>query len=217
MPSARTMFVQIGRKATALALLAGLGTWGLPAKAAVDPSMPTMKNLNAALTGERNAHARYLAFAEKADQEGYGAVASLFRAAAAAEGVHGNNHERAIRKLGGTPEAKLETPTVGSTAQNLKTAISGETYEQTTMYPGFISQARQDRSVPAVVTFEQAIRAEAEHARLFQEALQTLEQLKGSGAKTYYVCSFCGFTTTDLNFEKCQSCFKPKDLYKPVS
>ena len=69
-----------------------------------------MKNLNVALNGERNAQAKYTAFAQKADQEGYGAVASLFRAAAAAEEIHGNNHEKALRKLGGTPDVKMETP-----------------------------------------------------------------------------------------------------------
>lgn len=64
-------------------------------------STKTMQNLQSALNGERNAHSRYLAFAEKADQEGYGGVASLFRAAAAAEEVHGDNHEQTIRDLGG--------------------------------------------------------------------------------------------------------------------
>ena len=180
-------------------------------------SARTMQNLQSALNGERNAHARYIAFAEKADQEGYGAVASLFRAAAAAEEVHGNNHEKAIRRLGGTPDVKLETPEVKSTRENLEAAISGESYERKTMYPDFVHQARQDRYVPAIVTFEEAMRTEEVHANLYEEALRDLDKLKGSSSRTYYVCSVCGYTTTDLNFEKCLNCLKPKDRYKPVS
>jgi rubrerythrin len=119
-----------GRKALALGLTMGLGGWTLPAKPADDQSTQTVKNLNAALNGERNAAARYAAFAEKADQEGYGAVASLFRAAAAAEDVHGNNHQEAIQRLGGSLDIKTETPpVVQSTAENLQTAISGESHE----------------------------------------------------------------------------------------
>jgi rubrerythrin len=208
---------QAGRKALALAVTMGLGAWALPAKPPDSQSTQTMKNLNAALNGERNAQAKYLAFAQKADEEGYGAVASLFRAAATAELIHGTNHEQAIRKLGGTPDVKLETPTVQSTAENLQAAISGESHEQKSMYPEFIHQARQDRSVPAIVTFEQAMRTEEEHAKFFEEALRDLDKLKGSGPRTYYVCTVCGYTTTDLNFDKCMNCFKPKDRYKPIS
>jgi rubrerythrin len=180
-------------------------------------STKTMQNLQSALNGERNAHSRYLAFAEKANQEGYGAVASLFRAAAAAEEVHGNNHEQTIRDLGGTPDAKLESPEVKSTRENLEAAIKGESYEYQAMYPGFIDEARKDRYVPAIVTLTQAKNTEVEHARLFSEALNNFDALKGSQARTYYVCTVCGFTTVDLNFEKCKNCFKPKDKYKAVS
>ena len=66
----------------------------------------TLDNLQAGFNGESNAHSRYLAFAEKADQEGYGEVASLFRAAAKAEEVHATNHAAVIKKMGGTPEQR---------------------------------------------------------------------------------------------------------------
>jgi len=217
MQSFGKVLFQAGRKALALGLTMGVGGWTLPAKPSDDQSTQTTKNLNAALNGERNAHAKYLEFAKKADAEGYGAVASLFRAAAAAEEIHGNNHEKAMRRLGGTPDVKMETPAVNSTRENLEASISGESHEFKTMYPDFVHQARQDRDVPAIVTFEQAMRTEAEHAKLFEEALRDLDKLKGSGSRTYYVCSVCGYTTTDLNFEKCVNCLKPKDRYKPVS
>jgi len=201
----------------AMALATSLTPPQLPAAPNDAVSTKTMQNLQRALNGERNAHSRYLAFAEKANQEGYGAVASLFRAAAAAEEVHGNNHDQTIRDLGGTPDVRLETSVVKSTRENLEAAIKGESYEYQTMYPGFIAEARKDAYAPAIATLSQAKNTEVEHARLFSEALNNLDGLKGSSARPYYVCSICGFTTVDLNFEKCKNCFKPKEKYKAVS
>ncbi|HEX7334620.1 MAG TPA: rubrerythrin family protein, partial [Pyrinomonadaceae bacterium] len=82
----------------------------------------TLDNLQTAFNGESNAKARYLAFAQKAEAEGYGKVASLFRAAARAEDIHANNHAEVIRKLGATPTADVKTPEVKSTAENLQAA-----------------------------------------------------------------------------------------------
>jgi len=205
------------RKATALAAVVLIGAATLPAAPSDQPSEQTIKNLQAALNGERNAHARYLAFAQKADEEHYGEVASLFRAAAASEEIHGNNHEAVLQKAGVTPEVTLETPDVQSTAENLQAAIKGENYEWQTMYPEFLNRAQQERYVPATVTFQEALGTEQEHARLYEHALKNLDQLKGSSARTYYVCGVCGFTTDELNFERCPNCLQPKERYSPVS
>jgi len=177
----------------------------------------TLDNLQAAYNGESNAHARYLAFAQKADQEGYGAVASLFRAAARAEEIHANNHAVVIKQMGGTPKADIETPDVKSTRENLQAAIKGETYERDTMYPAFLTQARTEMNRAAIQTFNYAKTAEAEHAKLYTKALDNLSSLAGSKAVDYYVCTICGYTTVELNFEKCPSCFNPKDKYVTVN
>ena len=175
----------------------------------------TLDNLQTAFNGESNAHARYLAFAEKADKEGYGPVASLFRAAARAEEIHAANHAVVIKKMGATPQAKIETPEVKSTAENLAVAIKGETYERDEMYPAFIKEARAERNTDALQSFNYAKSAEAEHAKLYTDSKDGLAQLKGSGVK-YYVCTVCGYTTKKVDFEKCPSCFNPKDKYVPV-
>ena len=177
----------------------------------------TLDNLQAGFNGESNAHARYLAFAEKADQESYGEVASLFRAAAKAEGIHAANHAAVIKKLGGTPQAKIETPVVKSTKENLEAAVKGESYERDTMYPEFLKQARAEANRDAVETFNFAKTAEGEHAKLYSEALNNLPQLKGSKAKDYFVCMVCGYTTSNVDFAKCPSCFSHKDRYEKVS
>ena len=180
------------------------------------PADVTLQNLHAAFDGESNAHARYLAFAEKADQEGYFQVASLFRAAARAEEIHASNHEVQIKRLGGTAQAKIESPVVKSTRENLEAAVKGETYERDVMYPDFYKQARAVGDVGAVQTFNYARGAEAEHATLFTNALSNLATMRVKGV-TYYVCTVCGYTTTNLDFAKCHTCFSPKDKYVAVS
>jgi rubrerythrin len=175
----------------------------------------TLDNLQAAFNGESNAHARYLEFAKKAEAEGYGPVASLFRAAARAEEIHAGNHAVVIKKLGGTPQAKIEKTVVKSTKENLETAIKGETYEKDTMYPEFLKEARSVTNRDAIQTFNYAKSAEVEHAKLYTDALNNLAKLKGK-AVTYYVCTVCGFTTTKLDFSKCPSCFSPKEKYVQV-
>jgi rubrerythrin len=176
----------------------------------------TLENLQTAFNGESNAHAKYLAFAKKADQEGYGPVASLFRAAARAEEVHAGNHAEVIKKMGATPVAKIETPEVKSTKENLEAAIKGETYEKDEMYPSFLKQARAEKNKDAIQTFNYAKSAETEHARLYSEALANVEQMKG-GAVSYYVCTVCGYTTAKMDFSKCPSCFSPKEKYETIS
>jgi rubrerythrin len=176
----------------------------------------TLANLQTAFNGESNAHARYLAFSKKADAEGYGEVASLFRAAARAEEIHANNHAAVIKKLGGKPEAKIETPAVKTTKENLEAAIKGETYERDSMYPEFLKQARQIRNTDAIQTFNYAKTAEAEHAKLYTAALNNLEKSKGTKAKNYYVCGVCGYTVEKVTFTKCPSSFTPVDKYETI-
>ena len=200
---------------TILALLCGFGItqFALVASEGVTPS--TMADLQAAFNGESNAHARYLAFAKKADAEGYGGVASLFRAAARAEEIHAGNHAAVIKKFGGVPQAKLEMRVVKSTPLNLKEAIQGETYERDQMYPRFIQQAKADANPDAVRTFQFALAAEAEHAKLYADALENLASMKAS--RTFYVCPVCGHTTPKLDSERCPTCATPKEHFEQVS
>ena len=193
---------------TALALAS------LPLSAATSTS--TKENLLAAFQGESNARARYVAFAAKADQEGYGRVASLFRAAARAEEIHAKNHADVLKKIGVEAKADLKAADVKSTRENLKAALEGETYERDTMYPQFLVKARQDGNRDAIETFNMAKMAEAEHAKLYTAALAGLDAAKGSASEPLYVCTVCGYTTTKIDFEKCPACFNPKDRYVKV-
>ncbi len=176
----------------------------------------TLQNLQTAFNGESNAQARYLAFAQKADQEGYLQAAALFRAAARAEQIHAANHAVVIKKMGATPQANIEKAEVKTTLENLKVAIKGETYEKDMMYPEFLKQARAEKNRDAIETFNFAKGAEIEHAKLYTVASQELPNMKLGNVK-YYVCTVCGYTVKKVDFEKCPSCFNPKEKYVAVT
>ena len=200
----------------AIMLFASYGSGARTAAANDGVAAKTLENLQAAFNGESNANAKYLAFAKKADEEGYKKVASLFRAAARAESIHFANHAEVIRKMGGTPTADIKTPEVKTTAENLKAAIAGETYERDTMYPEFVAEARKSGNEAAVITFNFALSAEAEHAKLYTEALANLEKWK-AGPATFYVCPKCGFTTNDPKLAKCPVDGTPKEKFEALS
>ncbi len=203
-------------------LLGSISKWSLALFAAcalatgASAETTTLQNMQAAFNGESNAHVRYLAFAKQADSEGYGEVASLFRAAARAEEIHASNHAAVIKQLGAVPQADIGTPEVKSTKENLQAAIKGETYERDTMYPDFLRQARRDHNGSAVKSLSFAKTAEAEHAKLYAAALADLDHMKGTTSSAFYVCPTCGFTTRELNFSKCPSCFSPKEKFEKV-
>ncbi len=197
-------------KILALAAAFAVGLAGSPAFAA-----STLDNLQAAFNGETNARAKYLLFAKKADQEGYPQAARLFRAAARAEQIHANNHAAVIEKLGANPKAEVKPAEVKSTKENLQAAIAGESYERDIMYPEFLARARKDGNADAVRSFNLAKTAEAEHAKLYQEAVDNLEVMKKADT-SIYVCGVCGYTTKTLPAERCPSSFSAKEKFESI-
>jgi rubrerythrin len=179
------------------------------------PAVQTLENLQQAFEGESNACARYAVFAVVADKEGYGEIASLFRATSKAEEIHAANHARVIREMGAQPKAAIEETIPQSTRENLQAAIDGEVYERDTMYPPFIELAKSEKNGAAVKTFVYALKTEAEHARLFTDALKNLDSRRGT-IKQYFVCNHCGYTVEQLNFIVCLVCGHSKSDYSSV-
>jgi rubrerythrin len=161
------------------------------------------EKLKAAFAGESQANRKYLAFAKKADAEGHPQVARLFRAAAEAETVHALNH---LRIDGG----------IGSTAENLEEAVSGETHEFTEMYPEFLEIARKDGNGQALWSFDMANQVEEIHAGYFEAALKAMESGEKLAEVDYYVCQVCGNTVEVEAPEKCPICNAPKAQFKKV-
>lgn len=196
--------------------LACLVCVGLAGTAEAAAGTTSLENLQAAFNGESNAHAKYAAFAVKADAEGYKSVASLFRAASLSEGIHAKKHAAVITKLGAEPKAEIATPEVKSTKENLEVALAGETYEKDTMYPGFIKQATTEKNKAAVRTFRGAMMAEVEHAKLYKQALAELEAWK-TADKQFMVCDVCGYTElANPGLLKCPVCSAPKTKFTTI-
>ena len=164
----------------------------------------TDQNLKAAFAGESQANRRYLAFARKAEEEGFTQVAKLFKAAAEAETVHALNH---LRIIGETK----------STLENLGTAVSGETFEFKEMYPGFIDTAKQEGNKQASWSFDVANQVEQIHAKLYSKAIDALKNKKTLEKVDYYVCGVCGNTVEGAPPDKCPICGSPKEkFFKPA-
>ncbi len=160
----------------------------------------TVDNLKNAFAGESQANRRYLAFARKADEEGHLQVAKLFRAAAEAETVHALNH---LRSLGEIKTAK----------ENLETAIAGETFEFTKMYPEYIEVAKKEGNDDAAWSFDVANKVEQIHAGFFTKTLEALKNKKELPKTDYYICSECGNTVEGSAPDECPICGAPKSAF----
>lgn len=220
------MRTELGRRplalAAALLLFAGAagacgvrggGEQAATGQASGPAAAATIDNLQTAYNGESNASAKYLAFATEAEASGRADIGTLFRAAAKAEEIHARNHAAVLKKMGVEAKADVKAPEVGTTEANLVASIKGESYERDTMYPDFIRQAKEAGNAPAARTMNLARTAEAEHARLYQAALDDI----GSGATrpiTYYVCPVCGYTASDTaGIKECPACSTKKEKF----
>ncbi len=150
----------------------------------------TKENLQIAFAGESQANRKYLAFARQADKEGYPQVARLFRAAAAAETVHAHAHLRTMKG-------------VGTTIDNLREAIAGETHEFSSMYPEMIATAQAEGEKAAERYFMFANEVEKVHAELYKDALENLQNMADA---EYYICPVCGHTVAHAAPDKCPIC-----------
>lgn len=162
----------------------------------------TKENLAQAFAGESQAHQKYLAFAQKADAEGFKEVARLFRAAARAEEIHAQKHL-----------AHMEG--VKTTAENLQAAIAGETYEFTEMYPPMVKQAEDEKS-PARTTFAFAAAAEKRHAQLYDQALAAVRGGKDLATAGVYLCPVCGNILPAKPTAPCEICGAAPDKFTLV-
>ena len=133
----------------------------------------THDNLKAAFAGESQANRRYLYFANKADVEGQPEIAALFRSTAEGETGHAHGHLDYLAHVG---DPATDMP-IGSSENNLKAAVAGETHEYTDMYPGMAKSARDEGFSEVADWFETLAKAERSHANKFQKALDGLAAL----------------------------------------
>jgi len=157
--------------------------------------------LKEAFAGESQANRKYLAFAAKADAEGFPQTARLFRAAAEAETVHAHAHLRAMKGI-------------RSTKENLQEALAGEIHEFKSMYPAMIASAKMEGHKEAERSFTFANEVEKIHAGLYQQMLDSLDA--AGDAYSYYICPVCGFTAEKEAPETCPVCSAKGKMFKKV-
>jgi rubrerythrin len=160
----------------------------------------TLKNLKDSFVAESQAHQRNLAFAMKAEQEGYRQVAMLFRAVAEAEGVHAFNH---LRLLSG----------VSSTQENLESAFERENLASST-YPRFIVEANEEDNAHVARIFSYSRDVDRGHAKLYEKAL---EHMLADVDTEYYVCSVCGYVSDGALPDQCPICGAPAERFRKVA
>jgi rubrerythrin len=162
----------------------------------------TIENLKVAFAGESQANRKYLAFARQAEKEGYSQIAKVFRAAAEAETLHALAH---LANMGG----------VGSTLENLRAAVAGETYEFTEMYPPMVEQAKAENH-KARHMLGYANSAEKVHAGLFGQALAALQSGADLSKMDVYLCPVCGDIEFGAPPDKCPICGAPASKFQKV-
>ncbi len=153
----------------------------------------TETDLSAAFAGESQAHMRYLAFAQAAEERGRPEVAKLFRVIAFAEQVHATNHLKALDKL-------------KSDRENLQAAVEGETYEVEEMYPAFLAVAKLQHEAGAEESMGWALETEKVHIGLYEQALQAVSAGRDRAPGKLYVCEVCGYTGEGDAPDRCPVC-----------
>ncbi len=160
----------------------------------------TEQNLKDAFAGESQAHMKYLAFAAKAEKDGYAKVALLFKAIAYAEQVHAINH---LRELGG----------IGDTTDNLAAAFGGENFEVEEMYPAYqvVAELQQEKGAQRSIHF--ALEAEKIHEDMYREAKKLVDAGKDIDVSKVSICPVCGHTVYGDPEERCPICNVPPEKY----
>ena len=155
--------------------------------------MATKDNLKAAFAGESQANAKYLAFAEKAEKDGFPVVARLFRGVAAAESIHAKNHLKAMDG-------------VKTTLENLTEAQGGEDYEVKEMYPPMIATAEAEGDKKAMRSMHFALEVEKVHYALYGMAIAAVTSGKDLGEAKVRICPICGHTVIGDAPDNCPVC-----------
>lgn len=206
-----------------LSSLLFLGSFCTAALAGSDQYPHTVAALQERYADEVIAHRQYGAFAKHADSEDYPAIAHLFRALAASEGVHARNFSRLLRELGEEPVDPPVKIELSSTRAHLTQAATVEAAEIDTEYPAILQRIEGEQHEKAIRFITYAWKAEQQHRDLILKIKKgaswffgmLVSRIEGSPTR-YYVCQICGSTVTELPGSQCPICDHPPKEYREV-
>ena len=164
---------------------------------------------------EVNNNARYVAFAKKADEEGYKSVAVMFRALAQSEKMRAEKHAGLIKTLGGTINEVADKVEAKTTKENLEAANKMETTDKEALYTGYAKTAETEKNEHAAMTFKGAVAIGASNAKMIKQALSELDAWK-AGDREFYVCTVCTYVSMDPKLLKCPVCQAPKSKFDTI-
>lgn len=177
----------------------------------------TAKNLLTSYAFESQAFTRYTFYAEKAMEEDFVQIASIFNETAEQELEHSSRFFKFFN--GGELEitATFLTGVVKSTFDNLMAAADLEHNVHTNLYPGFASVARTEGFVRAAETWDAISKAEEQHEKNFFSLAENIRNGKVFSRNEMIVwrCKSCGYIHTDKTPpEKCPACVKPHGYFE---
>lgn len=184
-----------------------------------------IENLKEAIIGEYTAKRKYQLFSEIAQKENQQMISKLFKTISMAEGIHIKNHLKALEKIS-NKQFKLEnivdsdgseiTINVNSTEENLKDAISGETYEFKRMYKSFMKNAKKNDIYLAEFSFDLARKAEEVHSEIFKKYLKLLNKGKNIDEIPLFLCKICGNVELNQAPLVCPNCDHDQQFFEQI-
>jgi len=174
----------------------------------------TAANLRSAHAGESMAHMRYIIWSEKAQMDGFANVARLFRAISRAEQAHATGHFKALAGVAGAFSVSAGGGFgYASTAENLASAIEGETFEINEMYPAYLAVAKLQKEPAATKSMSYAMAAEKIHAEMYKKAKKAVDAGKDVELGPVRICQVCGHTLEGQAPDFCPTCGAKKDEF----
>ncbi|MFH1392051.1 MAG: rubrerythrin [Candidatus Diapherotrites archaeon] len=167
--------------------------------------MKTEKNLKEAFAGESMARNKYDYFAKVARKENYHYLAKIFEETALNEMQHAKDEFKLLKGI-------------GSTKENLKTAIDGEHYENTEMYPSFAKDADEEGNKEAAKKFRIISKIEEKHEKRYKKLLEMVENntVYKREKPIIWKCSKCGHIHKGTEPPgECPSCKHAKEYFEP--
>lgn len=180
----------------------------------------TIENLSKAFIGESQARNRYTFYSQIAKKEGYEKIAEVFSVTSDQENQHAKWLYRLLNEIkeGQDVSVGSEVPlTLGTTEENLKSAIKGENHEYTEMYPEFAKIAEEEGLEKIAQRLRDIAKAEEHHEERYKKLLKQLEEgtVFKKEKEVWWVCRVCGYQFFGVNPpEICPSCDHPKGHYE---
>ena len=177
----------------------------------------TEQNLLKSFAGESQARNRYEFFAKQAKKEGYEQISAIFQETADNEKEHAKRFFKFLEGRDVEITATYPAGKIGTTAENLKAAATGENEEWTVLYPEFAEIADEEGFSEIATAFRMIAKVEAEHEKRYTKLLRNIEEntVFKKDEKVRWKCRNCGYVHEGTEApDKCPACLHPEAYFE---